>query len=120
MGACASSPTSSQPSSALVTASPEPLTQSGAVIEVAGLACPKCASNVDVQLSRIAGVHVENIDMKHGLVQVRFDSDPHPSPARLARAVEDSGLTYLGVRAGTVTAPADGSAIRVSPFTTGG
>ncbi|MBX3355638.1 MAG: heavy-metal-associated domain-containing protein [Phycisphaeraceae bacterium] len=83
--------------SALAYASHEPVAESHAAIAVAGLACPKCASNVDVQLQRIPGVHVENIDMRHGRVMVRFDRTPHPSPAQLGRAVEAAGLTFLGV-----------------------
>ena len=83
--------------STLATASSEPIATEAATIRVAGLACPKCATNVDVQLSKIPGVKVGNIDMKHGFVQVTFVQQPHPSPARLGRAVEDSGLTFLGL-----------------------
>jgi len=99
-GAVASAGSGAATASALPTASDEPLASDRAVVMVAGLACPKCASNVDVQLERIAGVDVENIDMKHGWVFVRFDREPRPSPARLGRAVEDAGLTYLGVAEG--------------------
>jgi len=74
----------------------EPIEASAAFIVVAGLACPKCASNIDVQLTRIPGVQVRNVDMKNGLVRVAFQSTPHPSTTQLARAVEDAGLTWRG------------------------
>lgn len=77
-------------------ASPEPIDASGATLLVSGLACPKCASNVDVQLARLPGVHVRNVDMKNGLVLVSFNSQPHPTSSQLARAVEDAGLTWRG------------------------
>lgn len=129
LSACASTgsggPTSSSPAatsgsaSALASAATEPLAEPTATIQVAGLACPKCATNVEVQLRRIPGVRVENIDMKHGWVQVHFDEMPHPSPARLGRAVEDSGLTYLGVQSGSVGTAAPATP-NLGPFTTGG
>jgi len=111
LGACASSGGTTSPGSTsdstaaaksgTATASNDSIADARATVQVSGLACPKCASNVEVQLVKIPGVRVENIDMKHGFVQVVFEQDPHPSPARLARAVEDSGLTYVGVAAGT-------------------
>lgn len=74
----------------------EPISESSVVVAVSGLACPKCASNVDQQLERLPGVQVRNVDMKLGLVSVDFGSAPHPTPAQLAKAVDDAGLTFVG------------------------
>lgn len=81
---------------ALRGADDSPIDAGAATIVVSGLACPKCASNVDQELTRIPGVKVRNVDMKHGLVSVAFDGAARPSSAQLARAVADAGLTWRG------------------------
>lgn len=84
------------PAPVIRAASAEPIESPGATLLVSGLACPKCASNVDVQLARLPGVQVRNVDMKHGLVLVAFESQPHPTSLQLAKAVADAGLTWRG------------------------
>lgn len=74
----------------------DPIAESNIVILVSGLACPKCASNIDVQLTKIRGARVRNVDMKYGLVSVDFSESPHPSSEQLAKAVDDAGLTWRG------------------------
>ncbi len=111
VAACSSAPPASAPApggsgpaasaeasglSSIRAADGAPIDAPNAVIVVSGLACPKCASNIDVQLSRIPGVRVRSVDMKHGLVRVEFERAPHPTSQQLARAVEDAGLTWRG------------------------
>jgi copper chaperone CopZ len=67
-------------------------------LEVLGMSCPKCISNVDLQLARIAGVGDIAVDMKHGLVTLSVASGAEVSRDRLAAAVEDAGFTLRAVR----------------------
>jgi copper chaperone CopZ len=74
-----------------------PLTASAATLYVNGLGCPLCASNLDKQLVRIRGLHVENIDLSVGKVNVTFSGDKRPAPFNLANAVEDAGFTLVKI-----------------------
>jgi copper chaperone CopZ len=62
------------------------------------MSCPKCISNVDLQLARIAGVGDIAVDMKHGLVTLSVASGAEVSRDRLAAAVEDAGFTLRAIR----------------------
>lgn len=77
--------------------SAEPLPGDSATLTVQGLSCPLCASNVDKQLLKVAGVRDVSVDLGAGLVKVRFDPATAPSEATLRKAVEDSGYTLAAV-----------------------
>ncbi len=74
-----------------------PLPGSTATLAVQGLSCPLCASNVDKQLLRVAGVEKVDVDLGAGIVKVAFDPAAAPSAATLRKAVEDSGYTLTAV-----------------------
>lgn len=74
-----------------------PLPGDSATLTVQGLSCPLCASNVDKQLLKVAGVQDVSVDLGAGLVKVRFDPARAPSEAILRKAVEDSGYTLAGI-----------------------
>lgn len=77
----------------------EPIAHGSATLEVHGLSCPKCASNVDLTLARVKGVaKVDQVDMSTGEVRLTFTPDQHPSPRDLARAVDRSGYTLVAIR----------------------
>jgi copper chaperone CopZ len=67
---------------------------------VRGMSCPKCISNVDLQLKRIDGVANPKVDMKNGVVSVTVREGASPSRAEVARAIEDAGFTLVEIRAG--------------------
>jgi copper chaperone CopZ len=67
---------------------------------VRGMSCPKCISNVDLQLKRIDGVANPKVDMKDGVVSVTVREGASPSRAAVARAIEDAGFTLVEIRAG--------------------
>ncbi len=67
---------------------------------VHGMSCPKCISNVELQLSRIRGVVRPVIDMKHGFVRIEVEGGAEPSKADLTEAVMDSGFTLVEIRGG--------------------
>jgi copper chaperone CopZ len=76
-----------------------PMDGDGAEIDVAGLSCPQCASNVDLQLLRVPGVAKVEVDLGLGQIDVTFANGPHPSRRALAQAVVDSGFTVLMIDA---------------------
>jgi len=83
----------------LLLAQTQPIAHSTATLEVHGLSCPKCASNVDLTLARVKGVaKVNQVDMSTGEVRLTFTPDQHPSPSELARAVDRSGYTLVAIR----------------------
>jgi copper chaperone CopZ len=67
---------------------------------VRGMSCPKCISNVDLQLKRIDGVVDPQVDMKNGRVAITVREGASPSRAAVARAIEDAGFTLVEIRAG--------------------
>ena len=71
---------------------------------VRGMSCPKCISNVDLQIKRIDGVGDPKVDMKNGVVSVTVREGASPSRAAVARAIEDAGFTLAEIR----SAAADG------------
>lgn len=71
-----------------------------AVLHVRGMSCPKCVTNVDLQLLAIPGVSAAHVDMGAGTVTVAFDraaNAPRPSQADLAKAVDRAGFTLAGI-----------------------
>lgn len=93
---CASAP-SSRPAGAVD--GPDTIGPGAYALDVRGMSCPKCISNVDLQLSRIAGVRDLRVDMKNGIVRLRVDAGHEVAKAELARAVGDAGFTLGAVRA---------------------
>jgi copper chaperone CopZ len=74
-----------------------PLTADTAVLYVNGLGCPLCATNVDKQLVRLAGVKRADVDLSAGVVTIGLAGEDRPSPAALAAAVEDAGFTLVRI-----------------------
>jgi copper chaperone CopZ len=74
------------------------LTRSPVSIQVMGMSCPKCVSNVDIQLMRVNGVKKAKIDMSTGVVSVDIDTSAKVTRAALAKAVDDSGLTVTDIK----------------------
>jgi copper chaperone CopZ len=105
VGGCAATGSSSASSSASPAASPVAIGD-GTLgpgrydLVVRGMSCPKCISNVDLQLKRIDGVANPKVDMKHGVVSVTVREGASPSRAAVARAIEDAGFTLVEIRAG--------------------
>ena len=109
VGGCATTGSSSASSSASTAASTAASTMAigdGTLgpgrydLVVRGMSCPKCISNVDLQLKRIDGVANPKVDMKHGVVSVTVREGASPSRAEVARAIEDAGFTLVEIRAG--------------------
>ena len=73
------------------------VTTSPVKLHVLGMSCPKCVSNVDIQLMRVSGVQKAAIDMGSGIVVVDFDPSKKVTRAALAKAVDDSGLTIASI-----------------------
>ena len=73
------------------------VTTSPVILNVKGMSCPKCVTNVDIQLARIPGVQKSSIDMSTGKVTVNFDPAKHVTRGALAKAVDDSGLTLASI-----------------------
>ncbi len=63
------------------------VTASPVKLHVLGMSCPKCVSNVDIQLMRVPGVEKAQIDMGSGVVNVDFDPSKKITRAALAKAV---------------------------------
>lgn len=77
----------------------QPIADDAIVLRVNGMSCPKCANNIDKQLTSIPGVGGARVDMGAGEVTVSFDSKAsHPSQQQLADAIERSGFTLVGMR----------------------
>src|SRR5580765_6642807 len=76
-----------------------PIDGEGADIDVAGLGCPQCATNVDLQLLHVPGVAKVEVDLGLGQIDVTFGNGRHPSRRALAQAVVDSGFTVLMIDA---------------------
>jgi mercuric ion binding protein len=93
--ACSTAPTRA---SAGMVAGPESIGPGRYELEVLGMSCPKCISNVDLQLARIAGVGEVAVDMKNGLVTLSVAAGAEVSRDRLAAAVEDAGFTLRAIR----------------------
>lgn len=73
------------------------VSEGAVVLEVRGMACPKCVTNADLQLLKLPGVSRVRIDMRHGLVEVSLDGSPPPTRAAFEKAIDDAGLTLVEV-----------------------
>lgn len=67
-------------------------------LTVHGLSCPLCASNLDGQLLRIAGVEGASLDLKTGAATVRLAEGHAVTAADLANAVANAGFTLKAIR----------------------
>jgi copper chaperone CopZ len=65
---------------------------------VHGMSCPKCISNLDLQLTRINGVRDPRVDMKNGVVAITVEIGASPSRRAIANAVQDAGFTLAEIR----------------------
>jgi copper chaperone CopZ len=65
---------------------------------VRGMSCPKCISNVDLQLKRIDGVVDPQVDMKHGVVTITVREGSAPTRAAVGAAIGDAGFTLVEIR----------------------
>ena len=74
------------------------LTPGKYALVVFGMSCPKCISNVDLQLAKIAGVAHPKVDMKHGIVTIEVSGPEQPSREALFRAIGDAGFTLREIR----------------------
>lgn len=78
--------------------SKSPIESDGVLLYVNGMGCPLCASNIDKQLVRIAGVKTVKVDLGQGHVALGLaPGAKHPSPHTLGEAVEDAGFTLVKV-----------------------
>lgn len=84
------------PADAMLT-STDPIEGSRVTLFVQGLSCPLCATNIDKQLIRVPGVRTAQTDLSKGEIQVGLAAAGRPSPAQLAKAVDESGFTLTGM-----------------------
>lgn len=77
----------------LTSYSSEPIAGDQAVVFVDGMACPMCATNVDLKLRELPGVADARVNLELGSVVVDLEGPMRPSSAQLAKAVDDSGFT---------------------------
>ncbi len=92
LGGCATTPVAADDADSRATM---PVVADSAVIWVQGMSCPKCVTNVDLQIRRLPGVSNVAINMNAGTVAVTFDGINRPTHRELRGAVEDAGLSYL-------------------------
>ncbi|MEY2807274.1 MAG: Heavy-metal-associated domain [Planctomycetota bacterium] len=99
LASCASTPDAGGAGSApgAVYAS-ETLAPGRYALVVLGMSCPKCISNVDLQLARIEGIRDAKVDMRHGLVTFVVPGPAEPSRAAVSRAILDAGFTLREIR----------------------
>jgi copper chaperone CopZ len=77
---------------------PETLAPGRYALVVLGMSCPKCISNVDLQLARIEGLRDAKVDMRHGLVTFAVPGPTQPSRAAVSQAILDAGFTLREIR----------------------
>lgn len=77
-------------------ASKDPIDAERVTLAVNGLSCPLCASNVDKQLEAVRGVDEIKIDFAAGVIDLGLKA-PQPSPASLARAIDQAGFTLVKI-----------------------
>ena len=95
---CQSAPRSTASPAAV--AGPSTLTDGRYTLVVHGMSCPKCISNVELQLTRISGITHPIVDMKNGFVRVEVSGGTSPSKDAIANAIADSGFTLVEIRGG--------------------
>lgn len=75
-----------------------PIEAGAVILEVRGLSCPLCATNLDKKLEGMGSVTSAVVNLEDGLVDVTFsDAAPRPSARDLSRAVTDSGFTLVRI-----------------------
>ncbi len=74
-----------------------PLETPKVVLWINGMGCPQCVTNVDLQLERIKGAQDIRVDLSSGKVSATFTESPRPTPDRLAKAIDDAGLTLVKI-----------------------
>lgn len=94
------SSTTSMRSAPAAVAGPATLREGGYTLVVHGMSCPKCISNVELQLTRIPGVARPTVDMKHGFVLVDIAPGAEPTKEAVAAAIADSGFTLVEIKEG--------------------
>lgn len=85
------------PASSATVAGPSTLANGRYTLVVHGMSCPKCVSNVELQLARIDGITHPEVDMKHGFVRIDVERG-NPTKQAVADAIADSGFTLLEIR----------------------
>ena len=95
---CQSAPRSA--SSPAAVAGPNTLADGRYTLVVHGMSCPKCISNVELQLTRISGITHPVVDMKNGFVRVEVAGGTAPTKDAIANAIADSGFTLVEIRGG--------------------
>jgi lysyl-tRNA synthetase class 2 len=76
------------------------VTTSPVKVHVLGMSCPKCVSNVDIQLMRVPGVQKAQIDMGTGIVTVDKIWVAHDCGRAINRTIVEGqieGCVYMGV-----------------------
>lgn len=82
----------------VILTSDAPIEAASAVLEVHGLSCPLCATNLDKTLESLPGVASASISLSDGLVDVEFaQTGPRPSPRDLSRSVTNAGFTLVRI-----------------------
>jgi len=97
-GCASTSSTSSDRAGALAMVDDGTLAPGRYDLVVRGMSCPKCISNVDLQLKRIDGVLDTKVDMKHGVVAITVREGAAPARAAIASAISDAGFTLAEIR----------------------
>jgi len=77
---------------------PDSLPDGRYTLVVHGMSCPKCISNVEMQLVRVGGVVRPEIDMKNGFVHIAVEGGSTPRRDAIASAITDSGFTLVEIR----------------------
>ena len=95
-----SSGTDAPRSAPAAVAGPASLPDGRYTLVVHGMSCPKCISNVELQLTRIKGVVRPVIDMQHGFVLIEVEGGTAPTKLAITDAVIDSGFTLVEIRGG--------------------
>lgn len=79
--------------------STSPLEAGRVTLYINGMGCPLCVTNVDKELEDVPGVRNIQVDLGGGTVAFDVAGDKRPSPARIADAVADAGLTLVKLEA---------------------
>ena len=69
-----------------------------AVLEVRGLSCPLCASNIDKQLLQVDGVSGVVVNIGKGEATLALDGSGRTTRTALTRAVHRSGFTLVSIK----------------------
>lgn len=64
-------------------------------LNVAGLSCPQCATNIDLTVKRVKGVSGVEVDLGAGQVRVSMLPGQSASRAQIERAVRDAGFEVI-------------------------